>query len=278
MQRVAKLGLLMIAGLAVSTTASAQRGFGHAGVPTSTARAAVSRPNVALFVNGHALIARLPVSPVARHVLTIRGASATTAQAIESGSLFISSNRNSDGSAGSQVTLSQPLNPVPGLGFDYSNLAAINRDLAIRAVIDPITQQELALSERLLQETPTTPISFPFLGSESQPVVMLEQQPPQVIVVQQPEPEAKEPATETYASSGAVTATPQQPPLPDVGEFVLVLNDGTQIHAVAFARQNDRIVYITEDGMRRSFAISDFDAAATQRLNNERGTPLHLAL
>src|SRR5262249_45377366 len=35
---------------------------------------------------------------------------------------------------------------VPGLGFDYAHLAAINKaqpDLALRAVVDPATQQRL---------------------------------------------------------------------------------------------------------------------------------------
>jgi len=183
---------------------------------------------------------------------------------------------NSDVFGGSEVTLGQLLNPVPGLGFDFSNLAATNRDLAVRALIDPITQQELALSERLLQETPVAPVSFPFFGSESQPVVV-EQQPPQVILVQSPA--AQQPAPEAIAPRApSSAAAPEQPPLPDIGEFVLVLHDGTQIKAVAFTRQNDRIVYITKDGLRHSFAISALDAAATQRLNDQRGTPLQLSL
>ncbi|HKV27978.1 MAG TPA: hypothetical protein VJN90_06875, partial [Candidatus Acidoferrales bacterium] len=179
--------------------------------------------------------------------------------------------------AGSQTTLSGLLNPVPGLGFDYANLAALNHDLPIRALIDPITQQELALSERLLQETPPAAISFPFFGSESQPVVMLEQQPPQVIVVQQPQQPAQE-ASDENSSAASAPAVVEQPPLPDVGEFVLVLRDGTQIRAIAFTRENDRVVYITPDGLRRSFAIGDLDSAATRRLNGERGTPLQLSL
>ncbi|MFI5126651.1 MAG: hypothetical protein ACHQJX_07470 [Candidatus Acidiferrales bacterium] len=174
---------------------------------------------------------------------------------------------------GLQTDLGQLLNPVPGLGFDYSHLAAINHDLGIRAIIDPITQQELALSERLLQLTPRTPISSSFFASE--PVVMLEQQPPQVIIVQQPQPAAEQ-ATDG-ASPSAEPTEMEQPPLPDVGQFVLVLHDGTQIQAVAFTRQNDRIVYITADGRRKSIAIGDLDTAATRRLNDERGTPLQLS-
>ncbi|MHB8486945.1 MAG: hypothetical protein ACYDCM_14630 [Candidatus Acidiferrales bacterium] len=172
-----------------------------------------------------------------------------------------------------QANLSQILNPVPGLGFDYSNLAALNHDLGVRAIIDPITQQELALSERLLQLTPTAPISSSFFASE--PVVMLEQQPPQVIIVQQPQPPVEQSTAE--APPSATPAAVEQPPLPDVGQFVLVLHDGTQIKAVAFTRQNDHIVYITTDGRRKSIAIGDLDTAATRRLNDERGTPLQLS-
>jgi hypothetical protein len=105
---------------------------------------------------------------------------------------------------------------------------------------------------------------------------MLEQQPPQVIVVQLPQPQ--EATTEASASAESAAAAVEQPPLPDVGEFVLVLRDGTQIHAVAFTRWNDRIVYITSDGLRHSFAVDAFDTAATRRLNDERGTPLQLSL
>ncbi|MGH9732836.1 MAG: hypothetical protein ACRD4A_14160, partial [Candidatus Acidiferrales bacterium] len=173
---------------------------------------------------------------------------------------------------GLQTTLGQILNPVPGLGFDYSNLAALNHDLGVRAIIDPITQQELALSERLLQLTPTAPISSLFFASE--PVVMLEQQPPQVIIVQQPQPPAEEAIAEAPPSAAPAV---EQPRLPDVGQFVLVLHDGTQIQAVAFTRQSDRIVYITTDGRRRSIAIGDLDTGATRRLNDERGTPLQLS-
>ena len=104
---------------------------------------------------------------------------------------------------------------------------------------------------------------------------MLEQQPPQVIIVQQPQPPAGEATTE--APSSAAPAAVEQPPLPDVGQFVLVLHDGTQIRAVAFTRQSERIVYITTDGRRRSIAIGDLDKAATRRLNDERGTPLQLS-
>ena len=174
--RTARVALLVIAGLGISSAASAQRGFGHVSLSTPPAHVAAGRA-----MSTPPTVMRSPATPVAPRIVVQRGAAATSTQTIRSSSLFHSA--SPEALAGLQANLSQLLNPVPGLGFDYSNLAALNHDLGVRAIIDPITQQELALSERLLQLTPTAPISSSFFASE--PVVMLEQQPPQVIVVQQ---------------------------------------------------------------------------------------------
>jgi len=264
--RSTRVALLTIAALAISSSAWAQRGFGHVSLSAPPARVAAGRATSAAPT-----VMRSAATPVAPRIAIPRGASATSARTIRSSSLFHSA--SPEELASLQTNLSQLLNPVPGLGFDYSNLAALNHDLGVRAIIDPITQQELALSERLLELTPRTPISSSFFASE--PVVMLEQQPPQVIIVQQPQPPAEQSTAE--APPSAEPAAVEQPPLPDVGQFVLALHDGTQIQAVAFTRQNDRIVYITTDGRRKSIAIGDLDTAATRRLNDERGTPLQLS-
>ena len=276
MNRGAKLAVLMIALLAICSAASAQRAFNHVALHSSAARVIAVHAIPVRSISAPRptpIVVRLPVNPSVRRILVTPGTSSASSQIIQSDSVFNSS--NSDASGGSEVTLGQLLNPVPGLGFDFSNLAAINHDLAVRALIDPITQQELALSERLLQETPVAPVSFPFFGSESQPVVV-EQPPPQVILVQAPP--ARQQAPEATAPSAPSPTAAEQPPLPDIGEFVLVLHDGSRIKAVAFTRQNDCIVYITKDGLRHSFALSALDAAATQRLNEQRGTPLQLSL
>ncbi|MGB7022253.1 MAG: hypothetical protein WBD73_00500 [Candidatus Acidiferrales bacterium] len=261
--RALRVAVLLSAGMAVSRAASAQHGFGHV---SPSARLASGHT-----VGSRPVVMRFPVTPPAQPIEIQRGASAISTQTTQSTSPL--SPPSAEELAGLQANLNQILNPVPGLGFDYSNLAAINHDLGVRALIDPITQQEVALSERLLQLTPTAPISSSFFAAE--PVVMLEQQPPQVIIVQQPLPLAEQATAE--ARPAAVPAEVQPPPLPDAGQFVLVLRDGTQIQAVAFTRQNDRIVYITTDGRRRSVAIGDLDTAATRRLNDERGTPLPLS-
>ncbi|MFZ0884825.1 MAG: hypothetical protein WAN14_15610 [Candidatus Acidiferrales bacterium] len=70
----------------------------------------------------------------------------------------------------------------------------------------------------------------------------------------------------------------QAPPLADVGSFTLVMRDGTQVDALAFTRAQDKIIYITPDGGRRTVAVSDIDSDSTARVNEERGTPLQRPL
>jgi hypothetical protein len=69
-----------------------------------------------------------------------------------------------------------------------------------------------------------------------------------------------------------------QPPLPDEGEFTLVLTDGTWIQVVAFTHSNDKIVYITSAGSRYTIAANELDSDSTLRVNQERGTPLQSPL
>jgi hypothetical protein len=73
-------------------------------------------------------------------------------------------------------------------------------------------------------------------------------------------------------------ALEQSESLPDEGEFTLILRSGQEIEAVAFTRVDDRIVYITLGGGRRTVALRELDVDATVRLNQERGTPLQIPL
>jgi hypothetical protein len=79
-------------------------------------------------------------------------------------------------------------------------------------------------------------------------------------------------------SNDARLAQEQSESLPDEGEFTLILRSGQEIEAVAFTRVNDRIVYITTGGGRRTVAVRELDVDATVRLNQERGTPLQIPL
>ncbi len=164
--------------------------------------------------------------------------------------------------------------PVPGLGFDYAQLAAVNGNLGVRALIDPVTQQELALALRLRGTGfGAYPYFFsPFAGApivlETPTSAAQPDPPPQapIIVVSPPVAQAPPPA-EPVADDQ---------PLPDPGEFVLVQRDGRLLFAVAFTSDPGRVVYITKEGLRRSIALDQLDVDATVRMNEERGTSIQL--
>lgn len=166
--------------------------------------------------------------------------------------------------------------PVPGFGFDFTHFAAVNRNLGIRALIDPATQLQLALARQILRETPFFPFvpAFPF---NSAGVVVVPQ--PQVVILQQPVPIEER---EERVRQAEVEAQPQprrEPePVAELGELILVRSDGKVLFAVAFSQVNDRLVYVTREGIRRSFPISELDRDATQQMNEERGTSLRLPI
>jgi hypothetical protein len=180
------------------------------------------------------------------------------------------------GSNGFPLSVRDLLDPVPGFGFDFSHLAAVTRDLDVRALIDPITQLRLAQAERLLRETPATSAVFPFFIPQT-PAILLEQAPP-VIIIQQPAPIVQTPPAPEDETRPAAAPVPPPAPVPDIGEFILILRDGSLISAVAFSRQGDRIIYITREGARRMLPLASLDGDATARANEERGTSLQLHL
>jgi len=160
---------------------------------------------------------------------------------------------------------------APGLG---------NQDFGIKALIDPATEWRIALAERFRRRGAGFAGSGYYLldggGAYEVPVQSDEsEQPapqPQIIVVQ------AAPPAQQAAEQAFEPAPESQSPLPDVGQFTLVLRNGTQIQAVAFTRANDRIIYITSDGSRRTIAVADLNSDETLRINQERGTPLQLPL
>ena len=259
--------------LGFAGTLHAQRAVGAAPVSARPATSSSLRPNATGTRPGTAVARPARRSPAHR----------MSATDFSTGDFGNSGNFGSGfgGSFGLNQNLMNLLNSVPGLGFDFEHLAAVNADLGEKALIDPVTQGELALAVRLAQVTPQTGF-VPWVGggygyypgyyppeqeaNEEPPAP----QQPQVIVVQAP--------TANQQQAGQSQAEESEPPLPDVGEFTLVLLNGKQISAVAFSRQGRQLVYITQDGGRESVAVSDVDVAATRKINEEHGTPLKLSL
>jgi len=159
--------------------------------------------------------------------------------------------------------------PVPGLGFDFAHLAAVTRSVKVSDLSVLTTAQRLALAQRL---TPFISFAVPFLPAPAQVVVV--QQPPVVVV--QPPP-AEEAAARRVEPKQAAELAPPSPPR-DVGEFVLVRRDGRMLFAIAFSTEGDSLVYITPEGVRRTLPLAELDVETTLRMNEERGTTLHLSI
>jgi hypothetical protein len=177
------------------------------------------------------------------------------------------------------ATVSTLLNgsyPVPGFGFDYTHFAAVNRNLGTRALIDPAIQQQLALAREIRRETPSFPVSLPIVVSSNVNQIFITMPPPVVIVQQPAVVEAPVPTSRDAQPSPVVQEAPPQQPVAELGELVLIRRDGRVVFAVAYSIINSRLVYVTREGIRRSFPLAELDGEATVQMNEERGTSLRL--
>jgi len=164
---------------------------------------------------------------------------------------------------------------VPGLGFDFPHLAAISGAAGNSSF-------QFGRNGRRGQGT-FVPILFggyPYYYDDTgadqadQPAAQQTQPQPQIIVIQQPVPAQQ--SADSGNDAGNVTASAPAPqatePIPDVGDFILVRRDGRIFFASVFSVVGAQLQYVTPDGIRRTLAMSDLDAGATQQMNEARGT------
>ena len=169
---------------------------------------------------------------------------------------------------------------VPGLGFDFPHLAAISGGLGN----NPFSR--LGHNGRRGQGS-FAPILFggyPYyyddLGydqSEQQTVPQSQPQP-QIIVIQQPVPaqQGADSGSDAGNLSASAPAPPADVPIRDVGDFILVRRDGRILFASVFSVDGAQLQYVTPEGIRRTLALSDLDADATQQMNEARGTTVQI--
>jgi hypothetical protein len=167
--------------------------------------------------------------------------------------------------------------PVPGLGFDFTHHAAVNRNLGVRAVIDPATQHQLALARDLRRDLGrgAVPVALPAIINTNVNQVFVTVPPP-VVILQQPA--VVEVPVERPQPARHVENSPPAPPQPvaELGEIVLIRRDGSLVFAVGFSVVDGRLVYVTREGIRRSLPLADLDVESTRLMNEERGTSLRL--
>jgi hypothetical protein len=180
---------------------------------------------------------------------------------------------------GAGLSPAQLLEAFPGYGFDFEHLNALNADLPLKAAIDPATQLQLNQVERLACAN-VAPFGYvgtgdgyivPDEGNQQTEAAGQPGTEPQIVILQQAQPS---PATQPTGPEQLLEA---KTPLPDEGQLVLVLRDGRQLQAVAFTRNEDKVVYVTTEETRHVMPLSDLDSEATIRMNEERGTPLQLS-
>lgn len=239
---------------------------------------------VSAQAQGQRMRTRVISAPAGTRVIRTSGASASTVRAL--GGSLAPAARSLTGNSAEQLL--QGDYPVPGLGFDYVHHAAVNRNLAARALIDPVTQQRLALERDLRRNTSGSPVAaVPVVVNSI--VINVVPQPP-LVIVQEAEPEPEDRRLEALAGASAApgrsrlqggdTLPPYEPPLREADELVLIRRDGGLLFAVAFTVRPDpdgpRLVYITREGHRRSVALDEIDREATRDMNEARGTSLHL--
>ena len=170
-----------------------------------------------------------------------------------------------------------PLRGVPGLGFDFPHLAAIQGpsrgrfgrgDRDGRGFFTPLFFGGL----------PYYPYDYPYDNEYPNDTAAPDNytgaaQPPTFVLLQ-PQPNASAPV-ET-APSQALTPQAPPPPPPELGQLILVRSDGEVLLAVAFTVRNGQITYITNEGTKRSFPVSELDKQATQQMNDANGTSISL--
>jgi hypothetical protein len=147
---------------------------------------------------------------------------------------------------------------VPGLGFDFAHLAAVNAGRVRR--------------DRFPLNSGFGVGGFLF----SSPGVIVEDAQPETQYVPEEgaaanpsanRPENAREAIDAEYFSASSAAEPQH----DAAEYVFVRRDGGLVFAVAYSWENGTLRYVTRDGLRLSVQQTALDMDATQQFNEQRG-------
>ena len=83
------------------------------------------------------------------------------------------------------------------------------------------------------------------------------------VVIQLPPP--------PLAVAGQTQAAPKES---ESTPLLLIRRDGQVIEATGFTVTSDQVIYVTPQGLRRSFPVAELDKNATRDWNDARGTPV----
>src|SRR5216683_201561 len=181
-------------------------------------------------------------------------------------------------------------NEVPGLGFDFPHLAAISGHLHFNPAFDHnrFDMNDGSFAPIFWSENPGSPdFADPSVIQQVQQEFQQQgQQPPQIIVIQQPAPVTHEQLTggvpkalsDSAARSNAIPLASSVAPAPirDVGEFIFVRRDGRILFGSVFFVSEGVLQYVTPEGIRRTVPVNELDTEATRKMNDSLGTTVDL--
>lgn len=153
-------------------------------------------------------------------------------------------------------------NPVPGFGFDYTHFFAVHPNAGRHFRRD-------------------SGFVIPFIdGGFYMPVPMYADQAPAGPQAEDSEAGNQSPPSEQNSARdddrNFRERMRSEPLPPEQPEYVFVRQDGSLIFAVAYSLINDRLQYVTAEGLRRTIPLNTLDFAATQQFNEQRGVSIRL--
>lgn len=155
--------------------------------------------------------------------------------------------------------------PVPGLGFDYPHFFATHpnfgRTHRTNGFILPFFGGGIYVPYPYYADTP----SYDEQAADYAP-----NDPQQNTSTEFTDRAAEQPARESSSHFNYA------PPAAPQSEYIFVRRDGTVFFAVAFTWSNDKLQYITKEGLRRSVSLDTLDLSATQQFNDQRGIAIRL--
>jgi hypothetical protein len=228
-------------------------------------------------------------SPARGSANSARPAARVSAGSTHSAAMGLRSSRQARGQITSRFTPAgnsfpfDGISGVPGLGFDFPHLAAINGALrnspvqfghkghhALGAFV-PLFFGGHANDYSDLGSDQDDQQQDQLIGDQSQPQ-------PQNAVNQQPMPaqQGSDSGSDTGNPSASVSEPQAAEQIPDVGNFIFVRRDGRILFASVFSVVGPQLQYVSPEGIRRTLAMSDLDVDATQQMNEARGTTVQI--
>ena len=265
--------LIFVATLAIlpAMVLAQGRGGGH-GMASGMGHSAMGRPAMGRSVMAAPSFAMRSSPPVgsrfayANRVFPASRYFRTRSGALVARSSFRGANSIETARSGRRL-LSQDV--VPGLGFDYSHVAAVR------------PQGSFGRGRGRGRNRGYIGAYFPFYGGayywpfydddfdDEEAAAPPPQEAPEVYNEEPEQTESAENEPYVLPSQDYVPGRPAAPQ--DTDQYVFVRRDGTLFFAVAYSWENGTLHYVTSQGIGRTAPESTLDLNATQKFNQQRG-------